>query len=84
MACHVGNVTDTFTIRGRGVAVTLALMEEGDWRVGIGQTVELRLPDGRRRMACVRGIEVLSASFIFDPTVTKEDLPVGTELWTLA
>ena len=62
--------------------MVLALDTTSNWRVEIGDTVELRRPDGTRTSVRVTGIDRLEDSLLFGPPVEKTDLPAGTEVWT--
>jgi GMP synthase (glutamine-hydrolysing) len=78
-------VTDVFEITGRGVVAYPGVSGDGPFALRIGQTVELRRPDGTRVQTAIRGIEHLNPNpncvvpLLFN--LSKSDLPVGTEIW---
>jgi hypothetical protein len=80
-------VEDTFRIEGRGVIVTPKIPVDG-YRGPLSCTVCLRRPDGTERNASA----AFDIPFVHPPppapyyvcflvSLTKEDVPVGTEIW---
>lgn len=89
MSRYVFTVADTFVIKERGIALAPV---GGEYRSAAGRTVELRRPDGAIRTTVVRGIEVIdpppfgrqySPAILVPADVSLEDVPVGTDVWTV-
>jgi len=80
-------VEDTFTIRGRGLVLVPGIIPDGDERFRVGDRIVLRKPDNSSIDAQIGGLEMLSPNprhevVILLKTLTKEDVPVGTEVWS--
>ena len=83
-------VEDTFVIRQRGVVVVPGIAPLGEEKFRIGDPLELRRPDGTRRQTAIAGLEMFhrpepSAAFplLLPQDITKEDVPIGTEVWSV-
>jgi hypothetical protein len=81
-------VTDCFALSGRSsVIVVPGIPREGDWRVKAGDLLKLKRPDGTTEETVVAGIEMASPPhpdfipMLLGPGLTKETVPVGTEIW---
>ena len=80
-------VEDTFQISGRGVIVMPGIPRQRDWRIKVGDPLFLHRPDGSALQSSVFGIEMASPPhpscipLLIGPGLTKDDIPVGTELW---
>ena len=81
-------VEDVFQISGRGsVVVVPGIPRAGDWRIKVGDSLRLRLPDGTDTQTVVGGIEMASPpNPVFIPLLlgkglAKGDVPIGTEIW---
>jgi hypothetical protein len=81
-------VTDCFALSGRCcVVVVPGIPREGDWRVNLGDLLTLKRPDGTTEETVVAGIEIASRPhpdfipMLLRPGLTKEAVPVGTEIW---
>ena len=88
---HAFNVMELFQISGRGVVVITDKTYEAlpsKLALKIGDTVEFR-QDGRTVLqSTVAGIELCSPwspkrpfAFLLPSAVTKQDVPVGAEIW---
>jgi hypothetical protein len=83
-------IEDRFTVRGRGVVVLPGIVPQGDERFRVGDTVELRKPDRTNIVTRIGGLEFMSPmpanhaiSVLLPNELTKDDVPVGTEVWSL-
>jgi hypothetical protein len=87
-------ICDTFWLTNRGLVVATDLTGEDASDKGIslrvGDALELRRPDGSRVVSGVAGIAMVNPyvpnrrlDFLLSPGVAKEDVPVGTEAWSL-
>lgn len=86
-------VTDRFQIEGRGcVLVPGVSCEVGDPVVRLGHRIRLRTPGGAELDTTVRGIEhiryakmpeKITFPILLPEDLTKEDIPVGTEVLLL-
>ncbi len=81
-------VEDRFLIKGRGL-IAWPGIEPGAERIGVGDPVELRRPDGTSLRRRIGGIELAmgappdrNAPLVLLEDLGKEDLPVGTEIWS--
>jgi hypothetical protein len=86
MARRVFNVADTFTIRGRGVVLLPGLTPINDERFRVGDPLLLKRPDGVEFCAWISGIELFSGTPevpVLLNGLTKEDVPLGTEVWSV-
>lgn len=87
MSKRLLTVLESFTTRGSGVLVTPKISLEHDGRAPFAVT--LRLPDGSERAAMgvfevahVRGaLPPFAMLRVLD--LTPEDVPAGTEIWTI-
>ncbi len=83
------SVTDTFTIQGRGIVLLPELKLVDDERFRVGDLVRLRRPDGTEDVVPIRGLEFLKCEdgpcklVIMLSGMSKEDVPVGTEVWSI-
>lgn len=81
-------VEDTFEIRGRGLMLVPAINPMGDERFRVGDRIVLRKPDGTSVEAPIGGLEIpmsdnpRQGAVIMLKTLTKEDVPAGTEVWS--
>lgn len=85
-------VTDRFLIRGRGVVVFPGIATTDTAPIKIGDPILLKRPDGTTLPWTIGGIEMISGSpKLFEVRrempilltgLDKEDVPVGTEIWT--
>lgn len=83
---YLFTVSVTFAIKGRGL-ILMPGIQAGP-KVHIGDTVELRRPDGTLFTSTIRGIEFPPLSWparavpiLLPATVVKDDVPIGTEVW---
>jgi len=87
---HLFTVTDGFQIEGRGcVLIPGVSCEPGDPVVRVGDRIRLRMPSGGNLDTTVRGIEhiryakmpeKIAFAVLLPHDITKEDVPVGTEV----
>jgi hypothetical protein len=81
-------VEDRFEIRGRGLVLVPGINPEGDERFRVGERIALRKPDGTSVEAPIGGLEIPMSDnpsqgvLILLKTLTKEDVPAGTEVWS--
>lgn len=88
MARLLFTVQDHFDIQGRGV-VTVPGLGPAE-RLWIGDPLEIRRPDGTSMRTRIAGLEMLSrrpkdqaVPVLFPPELTKDDLPLGAEVWSV-
>lgn len=90
---HLFTVTDRFQIEGRGcVLIPGVSCEPGDPVVRLGYRIRLRMPGGPFLDTTIRGIEHiryakmperLTFPVLLPESITKDDIPVGTEVLLL-
>lgn len=90
--CYLFTVQAVFDIQSRGLVIVtdveIGQAEVQNRLLAMGQTIELRRPDGKVCLATIKGYERFSP---YDPKrplaysvggdLTKNDIPVGTEAW---
>ena len=88
MTTFISKTEDVFQITGRGCVVAPGIPKSSpDLKIKIGDTVILKRPDGSEIETTIRGIEMVGrVSLAFIPVllgseITKDMVPVGTELW---
>ena len=88
MLSYLSSVEDTFAITGRGVVLVPGVPRgEKKYFVRVGDSLEIRKPDGQRLLTRVAGIEMCSPPskigipLLLPRDVQKEDVPIGSELW---
>lgn len=82
-------VADVFSIPGRGVVIAGDVVDwPADFRLRVGDPLELARADGGRLRTSVRGIEMFSPfnpsrplAILLGPGVEKADVEVGAEVW---
>jgi hypothetical protein len=87
LARRLLTVTDTFSIRGRGIVLVPGLLPVGDERFKVGDPVLLRHPDGSETCTNIGGLELLCPNQKREVSILlielgKDDVPVGTEVWS--
>ena len=89
MARALFTVRHPFEIPGRGVAV-VGLVPIGDELFSPGSPLEIRYMDGTTRRTQIASIGLMSphqpdhaAAVMFPLDITKSDLPVGAEVWSV-
>jgi hypothetical protein len=88
MARRLFTVEFTFLIRDRGLVLVPGIIPEGEERFRVGDPIALRRPDGSFIEANIGGLEMLDPNPRRDVVVmlkgmTKDDVPVGTEVWSV-
>ena len=80
-------VEDAFHIEGRGVAPVPGIIPEGSERFRIGDSIQLRRPDGSTQQCIIAGIDLFSNPKLDFPIlitgITKDAIPIGTEVWSV-
>lgn len=86
MKTFVYTVEDVFQITGRG-CVVMAGLPDGELAVRPGAGVVLKRPDGSEITTTVRGTDPgvrgengVSLAILL-AEITKDDVPIGTEVW---
>jgi hypothetical protein len=74
-------IADTFTIEGRGVCASPG--EWGDGKADLGDSIELRRPDGSALRASIRELTYPHRDILLPAGITRSDIPAGTEIWTV-
>lgn len=88
MTSFLSRVEDTFALTGRGVVVIPGIPQDRKkYFVRIGDSIEIRKPDGQRLLTTVDGIEMANSprkigiSLLLPKEIHKSDVPIGSELW---
>jgi hypothetical protein len=84
-------VEASFFIKGRGLVLVPKIVPQEEKRLRVGDRVEIRRPDGSRLESCIGGIEIAHSSpprptceaWILLRELTKEDVPIGSEIWSI-
>ena len=88
MSAFICRIDDVFQIAGRGCVVTPGIPKDADLRLKVGDPLLLRRPDGSDLRTILRGIEMGGSPefpgipILLGAEVSKEQVPVGSELWT--
>jgi hypothetical protein len=85
-------VEDRFFIERRGLVLFPGIVPRAEERVRTGDPIVLKMPDGSRLDWAIGGIVRMQCSssrpkdeiFILVRGLNKDDLPVGTEVWSAA
>jgi hypothetical protein len=91
MARRLFVVEDAFFIKGRGLLPVPCIVPEGDERFRVGDPILLKRPDGSRLEWTIGGLEMIHCTprrqtddiFILLKGLSKEDVPVGSEVWSV-
>ena len=82
-------VSHTLRIQRR-IVLWPGVIPQDDERFRIGDRVELRRPDGSFQPATISGLEIFSpaprdgsVAVLLDESVRQEDVPIGTEVWSV-
>lgn len=80
-------VKDAFAIRDRGLVLVPGIIPIGDERFRVGDPIVLRRPDGTSVDTRIGGLEMLDPNPNRDTVImlkefSKEDVPIGTEVWS--
>ncbi len=82
----LAKVEHAFTVSGRGVVVLPAWLS--GMKVKAGNSIRLRLPDGRTKDTHIVAVELAKkttggsrAAFVLARNVVEEDVPSNTEIW---
>jgi hypothetical protein len=81
-------VEATFTVTGRGLVLVPGILPEGDERFRAGNPILLRKLDGSSVATRIAALELLCPNprrdvVIMLKELTKSDVPVGTEVWSV-
>jgi hypothetical protein len=88
MGTLLSKVEAVFSISGRGCVIAPGIPKGGASRVKMGDALVLKRPDGRELRTHVRGIEMggapqsLGIPILVGADLVKDDIPIGTEVWT--
>ncbi len=81
-------VEETFTVKSRGIALLPGVTKDDrDLHRKVGLLIELRRPDGSVLTTTIQAIEwfqtpsMPTAPLHLPTDVSKDDVPVGTEVW---
>lgn len=90
MARLLFTVENRFAIRNRGVVVVPGIVVQGDERFRVDDPLELRKPDGVVVFTRIAGLEWSvprqadrSFPLLLPIELTKGDVPVGAEVWSV-
>ena len=73
-------VKETFLLTGLGIVLTPGL---GDKMVRVGQNIRLIRPDRSIIHTTIQGITFETKDILLGGQLTKEDIPIGTEVWLI-
>lgn len=79
-------VEDAFHLEGRGVVPVPGIIPEGSERFRIGDSIQLRRPDGSTQLCIIGGIDLSNPKLHFPiliAGITKDAIPIGTEVWSV-
>jgi hypothetical protein len=81
-------VTHTFTVAGRGLVLVPGLIPIGEECFKAGDPILLRFPNGRETMTRIGSLEVplpnpRNEVLVMLTQTVKDDVPVGTEAWSV-
>jgi hypothetical protein len=82
-------VEDSFFLKGRGLVTLPGIVPREGERFRIGDWVEIRRPDGSRLVWAIGGIEMSDPApptpgvVILLRELGKEDVPIGSEIWSI-
>jgi hypothetical protein len=82
-------VTEAFTVPGRGVVLLPELTFVGDEKFRVGEPLRLGFTDGTEELVLIGGLEFLKPlsgnclPVIMLRGKSKQDVPVGTEVWAI-
>lgn len=90
MSTLISKVEDVFQLTGRGCIVAPGILHSTDApTLRVGDVVILKRPDGSEIQTVIRGMEMggrvlsrKSTPLLLGEEITKDMIPVGTELWT--
>jgi hypothetical protein len=91
MARRLFIVEDAFSIKGRGLLPVPGIVPQGEERFRIGDPIVIKRPDGSRLEWTIGGIEMILCTpprpktdvVILLKGLNKEDVPVGSEVWSV-
>ncbi len=89
MARLLFRVTEVFTVQTRGIVLLPRLNFVGGERFRGGDPLLLKQPDGTVIGATISAVELLKSvgqpcePVIMLTTLLKEDVPIGTEVWSV-
>jgi hypothetical protein len=88
MARRLFIVEDTFFITGHGLVPVPGIVPIDGERFRVGDPLLLKRPDGSELRTTIGGLEILSPNptnqvVVVLKGLTKEDVPVGTEFWSV-
>jgi hypothetical protein len=82
-------VSQRFWLRGRGLILSPGMVPVEGERIMVGDRVSLIRPDGTTRDATIRGTSTYpdpasttKVDLLLD-VVSKEEVPIGTEVWSV-
>ena len=73
-------VEDIFSITGCGLVLVPGL-GTNQGRVNSGMPIKLRRPDQTELQTVIAGIVFQTRDIALLPSITKEEVPIGTEVW---
>jgi hypothetical protein len=76
-------------IRGRGLVPVPGIVPVGEERFRAGDPLLLKRPDGTELRTTITSLEIMNPNprhevVVLLKELTKEDVPVGTEVWSVA
>ncbi len=73
-------VENKFMVPGRGLILTAGLRDKV---IKVGDKIKLIRPDKFTIDSTIRGFAVFDVNYsvLIDSNLTKEDVPIGTEVW---
>lgn len=89
MVRRLFTVQDSFFIQGHGIVPVPGIVPQGNERFHVGDPILLKRPDGSSLAWQIDGLEVICGGPPRDDVVIllkglgKEDVPIGTEIWSI-
>lgn len=80
-------VSFAFLIKGRGIVLEPGITPAEGEKFRVGDTLRLVRPNGSSEIVSIAGFELFSgeaAPILLKESLTKEQVPVGTEVWSIA
>ena len=88
MARRLFTVEDTFMVKGRGLVSVPDIIPQGEEVFRVGDALLLKRPDGSAIHTTIDGLELLNPNpnnqvVVLVRFLKRDDIPVGTDVWTV-
>jgi len=80
-------VEEVFEISGRGCVIVPAISEGQDFKIRLGEAIQLRTPEGRTLNTHIGSVELLTTAgpsriaIMLPPDVLSRDVAKGSDVW---